>query len=354
MSELLKIEQKVEKGMELSLMEGILLFESDDIFFIGRLANKIREKKNGNYTYFNVNAHLEPTNICINNCLFCAFSRKDGETGAYEMSLDEIFGKAEEIVSKRTTELHIVGGAHPRKKLDFYKAMLSGIKKRFPLISLKAFTAVEIQNMANLSGCKVEEVLKELKESGLDCMPGGGAEIFAPRVRKKLCPTKISGDRWLQIHKLAHIIGIKTNATMLYGHIETQKERIEHLLKLKGLQEETGGFQAFVPLAYHSKNNRLGGLDTTGIMDIKVHAISRIILNNFDHIKAFWIMTGTDIAQILQNFGVDDLDGTITEEKITHSAGATTPLKLDVAHIHHLITYAGRIPVERDSLYNKL
>ena len=349
-----RILAKVEEGESLTREEGMLLMECEDIFFLGKLANLIRERKNGNYTYYNINAHLNPSNICVNNCRFCAFSRKEGEPGAYDLSLEEVIEKVQQIVTKRTTELHIVGGAHPRKNLDFYKTMLSSIKKIYPQIYLKAFTAVEIQQMADVSGCSVEDALKELKESGLDFIPGGGAEIFSPRVRKEVCPQKISGERWLYIHRTAHLMGIKSNATMLYGHREKAEERIDHLLKLRELQKETSGFRAFVPLPYHPQNSLLGGKDTTGVLDIKVHALSRIILDNFDHIKAYWIMTGCELAQILQSFGVDDLDGTVTEEKITHSAGAKTPQELDEGYIRYLISSAGRIPVERDTLYNRI
>jgi len=352
--QLLEILAKVEEGENLTREEGMLLMEGEDLFFLGRLANLVRERKNGNYTYYNINAHLNPSNICVNNCKFCAFSRKEGEPGAYDLSLEEIIEKVQKIVTKRTTELHIVGGAHPRKDLEFYKAVLSNIKKRYPQIYLKAFTAVEIQQMADLSGCKVEDALKELKASGLDFIPGGGAEVFSSRIRKKVCADKISGERWLYIHRAAHLLGIKSNATMLYGHIEKPVERVDHLIKLRELQKETAGFQSFVPLPYHPQNTLLGGRDTTSILDIKVHAISRILLDNFDHIKAYWIMTGCELAQILQSFGVDDLDGTVIEEKITHSAGAKTPQELGEGYIRHLISSAGRIPVERDTLYNRI
>jgi len=350
----LEISRKVEEDESLSREEGLLLMECGDIFFLGTLANLIREKKNGNYTSYNINVHLNPSNICINKCLFCAFSRREGDPGAYDLSLDEIIARARENITERTTELHIVGGVHPYKNLDFYKSMLSNIKRLYPKIYLKSFTATEIQQMANLSGCSVKNALKELKASGLDSMPGGGAEIFAPRVRNKVCPDKISGEEWLEIHRIAHSLGIKSNATMLYGHIETPAERVDHLLKLRELQQETGGFQAFIPLPYHPQNTSLGGNNTTGILDIKIHAVSRILLDNFDHIKAYWVMTGTDMAQVLQKFGVDDLDGTVTKENITHAAGATTPSKLDEGYIRYLISSANRIPMERDTIYNRI
>ncbi|HPD60296.1 MAG TPA: aminofutalosine synthase MqnE [Thermodesulfobacteriota bacterium] len=349
-----RIGEKVEKGESLTREEGIALGEGEDIFFLGELANRVREKKNGNYTYYNINAHLNPSNICVNSCSFCAFSRKPGQNGAYDLSREEIIAQLQKIVTKRTTELHIVGGAHPYHDLRFYTTMLSAIKKLYPEIYLKAFTATEVYQIANVSGIEVKNALKELKSAGLDCMPGGGAEIFSPRVRRKICPQKISGELWREIHRQAHSLGIKTNATMLYGHIETWEERIDHLLSLRQLQEETGGFQAFIPLAYHPQNTSLGGEETSGLLDLKIHAVSRIILNNFDHLKAYWIMTGTEMAQVLQSFGVDDLDGTVTEEKITHAAGAKTPSHLSEDFIRQLIFSAGRIPVERDSLYTVL
>jgi len=346
------IEKKINEVHPISREEAICLMEEKDIFLLGELANRIREKKNKNFTYYNINAHLNPSNICVNSCRFCAFSRKWGAPDAYDLTLEEVIDKVKGIVTERTTELHIVGGAHPYHKLDFYTRMLSRIKQLYPKIYLKAFTATEVYQMAKISGVEVEAALKELKSSGLDCMPGGGAEIFSSRVRAKICPQKISAEQWLEIHRIAHFLGIKTNATMLYGHIETPEERVDHLLALRQLQQETGGFQAFIPLPYHPQNTSLGGRNTSGFLDLKVHAVSRIILDNFDHIKGYWVMTGIEMAQVLQSFGVDDLDGTVTEEKITHAAGAKTPSHLSEDWIRQLISSAGRIPVERDSLYN--
>jgi aminodeoxyfutalosine synthase len=347
-----KIAKKVKEEIPLSSDEGLMLLHCEDIFFLGGLANFIREKKNGNYTHYNINAHINPSNVCINECLFCAFSRKAGDPQAYDLSIEEILANVARIITSRTTELHIVGGVHPRKDLRFFTELLSILKERYPFIQLKAFTATEIDQMAKLSGVSIEEALKELKASGLVSLPGGGAEIFSPRVRTRVCPKKISGKRWLEIHRTAHSLGIKTNATMLYGHIETNEERVDHLFSLRELQKETDGFQAFIPLPFHPQNNPLGGAATTSFLDIKIHAVSRIILDNIDHIKAYWVMTGIEMAQILQNFGVDDLDGTVTEEKITHAAGAKTPSHLDEDFIRYLISAAGRIPVERDTLYN--
>ena len=348
-----KIAKKIEEGIPISREEGIMLLQCEDIFVLGELATMVREKKNGNYTHYNINAHINPSNVCINECLFCAFYRKAGDPEAYDLSIEEILVNAAKIITPRTTELHIVGGVHPTKDLRFFATLLSTLKERYPSIQLKAFTATEVNQMATLSGVSIEEALKELKASGLVCLPGGGAEIFSPRVRTKVCSKKISGERWLDIHRIAHSLGIKTNATMLYGHIENNEERLDHLFCLRKLQQETNGFQAFIPLPFHPQNNLLGGAETTGFLDIKIHAISRIILDNIDHIKAYWVMTGIEMAQVLQNFGVDDLDGTVTEEKITHAAGAKTPSHLDEDFIHYLISSAGRVPVERDTLYKR-
>ena len=348
-----EIAKKVEGKTPLTPDEGLMLLRCHDVFFLGRLANIVRERNNGKYTHYNINAHINPSNICVNECLFCAFSRKSGDPEAYDLSIEEILANATKIVTPRTTELHIVGGVHPAKDLHFFSKLLFALKERFPFIQLKAFTATEIDRMAALAGVGIEDALRELKDCGLVCLPGGGAEIFAPRVRMKICPKKISADRWLAIHRIAHGLGIKTNATMLYGHIETDEERVDHLFRLRELQQETNGFQVFIPLPFHPQNNRLGGLETTGFLDVKIHAVSRIILDNIDHLKAYWIMTGIEMAQVLQNFGVDDLDGTVTEERITHAAGAKTPLGLSEDFIRYLISSAGRVPVERDTLYNR-
>ena len=245
------IVQKIHVGERISREESLVLLETGDIFLLGELANTIRERKNGQYTSYNINVHLNPSNLCINGCSFCAFSRKEGEPGAFDLSLEEIIAQIKAKVTARTTELHVVGGVHPYKGLDFYTAVLAAIKKLYPTIYLKAFTATEVHHMAEISGVTVEKALTALKASGLDSMPGGGAEVFAPRVRKKVCPQKISGEVWLEVHRKAHSLGIKTNATMLYGHIETPQERVDHLFSLRNLQDETGGFQAFIPLPYH-------------------------------------------------------------------------------------------------------
>jgi aminodeoxyfutalosine synthase len=372
-----KISDKVLSGERITGDEALEMFHSDDIFTLGRLASRIAEKKNGKKAFFVVNRHINPTNICVNRCKFCAFSRSKGEEGAFEFTIDEIIEKlrtsdsrlsphsgrlgrlAGENESPGETELrtafrevHIVGGLHPDWSFEHYCAMLLEIKKAFPSIAIKAFTAVEIDHFSRISGLTVREVLGRLKKSGLQAMPGGGAEIFAEGVRTKLCPEKISGERWLEIHETAHLCGIPTNATMLYGHLESFEDRVDHLLRLRRLQDITGGFQAFIPLAYHPRNTAIGGFYTSGIDDLKTIAISRLLLDNFPHIKAYWIMLGEKIAQVSLLFGADDLDGTIVEEKITHSAGAMSSEGLTKKELVTLIEKAGKVPVERDAFYH--
>ncbi|MEW6675042.1 MAG: aminofutalosine synthase MqnE [Nitrospirota bacterium] len=364
-----KIKDKVLANRRLSEDDALELFETDDIFFLGDLASYIAEKKNGRKAYFIRNRHINPTNICVNRCRFCAFSRSKGEDGAFELTIDEIISKLKVQNSKFKTknsslithhsslpfrEVHIVGGLHPDWPFEYYLEMLSTIKRSFPKLHIKAFTAVEIDYMSRISGLGLKETLLALKRHGLDLMPGGGAEIFDGEVRNRLCPEKISGERWLEVMETAHIAGIKTNATMLYGHIENYGHRVDHLLRLRELQDRTGGFQAFIPLSYHPKNTEIGGFYSSGIDDLKTIAVSRLVLDNFPHIKAYWIMLGEKISQLALLFGADDLDGTIVEEKITHSAGATTGESMTEEQLAHLIKMAGRIPVERDSFYREV
>lgn len=361
-----KIEQKILSGHRLSIDDALSLFQSDDIFTIGRLANLIAEEKNGKNAYFIQNRHINPTNICVNRCKFCAFSRSKGDKGAYELSIKDILKKLKAQNSKNPpspplskwgsfSEVHIVGGLHPDWKFDFYLEMLKAIKKSFPHIHIKAFTAVEIDYFAKISGLSLADTLSELRNAGLDSMPGGGAEIFDARVRNKICPEKVPGKRWLKIMEEAHNAGIRTNATMLYGHLETYKHRVEHMLKLRELQDRTGGFQAFIPLAFHPMNTKIEGASyTSGIDDLKTIAVSRLFLDNFTHIKAYWVMLGEKIAQLALMFGADDLDGTIIEEKITRSAGALSANALTRAQLVKLIEKAGKVPVERDSFYKEV
>jgi aminodeoxyfutalosine synthase len=356
-----RIENKVLAGGRLTAGDALRLFESDDLFTLGRLADTMARKKNGRKAYFIRNRHVNPTNICVNRCRFCAFSRSKGQDGAFELTIKEIIEKLgggqkgkQDKVLHGISEVHIVGGLHPDWPFDYYLEMISTIKKRFPKLHIKAFTAVEIDYLSKISGLDLYSTLVALKADGLDSMPGGGAEIFSPEIRERLCPEKISGERWLEVMEIAHKAGIKTNATMLYGHIENYRHRIDHLMKLRRLQDKTGGFQAFIPLAYHPRNTEMQGGYTSGIDDLRTIAVSRLVLDNFAHIKAYWIMFGEKISQLALRFGADDIDGTIIEEKITHSAGGLTGGQMTVDQLVDLIRKAGRVPVERDSFYKKL
>jgi aminodeoxyfutalosine synthase len=346
------IKEKVFSDHRLTRRDGIELYKSNDLLALGRMATHVAQRKNGNRVYFVQNMHINPTNICINRCKFCAFSRSKGEQGAYEMSIDDILNKARSA-GKGVRELHIVSGLHPDLPFDWYLDMLSALKKSFPKLHLKAFTAVEIDYLAKLSGLSIVDTLKQLRDAGLGSLPGGGAEIFNTAVRNTLCAEKISGDRWLEVIETSHRIGLKSNATMLYGHIETYEHRIDHLIRLRELQDRTSGFQAFIPLSFHSQNTEIKKTAyTTGFDDLKTLAISRMMLDNFDHVKAYWVMLGEKIAQVSLNFGVDDLDGTVVEERITKAAGGTTDGSMTREDIVHLIKKAGRTPVERDTVYN--
>ena len=349
-----QIREKAFSNKRLTRKDGIELFKSTDLLELGRMATHVAQKKNGNRVYFVRNMHINPTNICINRCKFCAFSRSKGEPGAYEMSIDDILLKARGA-EKGVREFHIVSGLHPDLPFEWYLDMLRALKKEFPKVHLKAFTAVEIDYLAKLSGLGVIDTLKKLRDAGLGSLPGGGAEIFNSAVRNTLCAEKISGDRWLEVIEAAHSIGLKSNATMLYGHIETYEHRVDHLLRLRDLQDRTGGFQAFIPLSFHSQNTEIKkSAYTTGFDDLKTLAVSRLLLDNFDHIKAYWVMLGEKIAQVSLNFGVDDLDGTVVEERITKAAGGTTDGSMTKEDIVYLIKQAGRTPVERDTVYKEI
>ena len=346
------INDKIISGKRLTRRDGIDLFKSNDILSLGRMATCAAEKKIGKHVYFVQNMHINPTNICVNRCKFCAFSRSKGEPGAYEMSIEDILNKARGA-GKGVREFHIVSGLHPDLPFTWYLDMLRALKTEFPDIHLKAFTAVEIDYLTKLSGLGLAKTLETLRHAGLGSLPGGGAEIFNAHVRNTLCAEKINGDRWLEVIETAHLIGLKSNATMLYGHIENNEDRVDHLLRLRDLQDKTGGFQAFIPLSFHSQNTEIKkSAYTTGFDDLKTLAISRLILDNFDHIKAYWVMLGEKIAQISLNFGVDDLDGTVVEERITKAAGGVTDGSMTTEDIVHLIKKADRTPVERDTLYN--
>ena len=346
------IAAKVLAGERLDYNDGLVLYGSSDILAVGWLANYVRERKHGDVTYFNVNRHINPTNVCVANCRLCAFGRKKGDPNGYTMALEEAWEAAASGYSEAVTEFHIVGGLHPDLPLEYFLDLVRGLKQRFPKVHVKAFTMVEVSFFARRAKLTIEETLIKMREAGVDSMPGGGAEIFAERVRAIICDHKIDGNEWLDTARLAHKLGFKSNATMLYGHVENDEDRVDHLLKLRAVQDETGGFQTFIPLAFHPENTALDHLPvTTGLTDIRQVAVSRLMLDNFPHIKAYWQMLSPKIAQIALRFGADDLDGTVIEEKIYHDAGATTPQGMTRKDLCRLITEAGRIPVERDTLY---
>ncbi|MEW6770818.1 MAG: aminofutalosine synthase MqnE [Bacillota bacterium] len=353
--ELREVAEKVLEGRRLGPEDGVTLYNSRDLLGIGHLAELVRRRRHGKKVFFAVNRHINHTNVCINRCRFCAFSRAPGAEGAYTLSPAEIAAKAEEAAALGVREVHLVGGLNPELTLDYFCEVLRRVRAILPGATIKALTAVEIDYLAQQHELPVDAVLGALKEAGLDCLPGGGAEIFAPRVRELTCPRKISGERWLEVHAAAHRLGIPTNATMLYGHVETVAERVEHLLRLRELQDQTGGFLTFIPLAFHPENTAMakwGLRETTGFDDLKTLAIARLLLDNFEHIKAYWVMIGPRMAQISLSFGVDDLEGTVIEEKITHSAGARTPELMARLELVELIKTSGYVPVERDALYN--
>jgi aminodeoxyfutalosine synthase len=349
------IAQKILGAQRLSFDDGVTLYESRDLLAIGYLAHHVRVKMHGMRTYFNVNRHINPTNVCVASCKLCAFGRKPDAPGAYTMALDEAFRIAGENWSEAVTEFHIVGGLHPDLTFDYYLDLLRGLKERFPSVHLKGFTAVEIGYFSHVTRLSHLEVLRRLKEAGLDSLPGGGAEIFAPAVRRVICDHKIGAHTWLKVHRLAHELGMHTNATMLYGHIESAADRVDHLLQLRELQDDTHGFQTYIPLAFHPANTELSKLvqhdETSGFMDLKNIAVARLLLDNFPHIKAYWIMMTPRVAQVALRFGADDLDGTVVEEKIYHDAGATTPQAMTRQQLIRLIREAGCEPFERDTLY---
>lgn len=346
------IHDKVAAGERLDAQDGLALFRSPDILAVGWLANYVREKLHGNVAFFNVNRHINPTNVCVAACRLCAFGRKKNTPGAYTMALEEAFQAAASGYSEAVTEFHVVGGLHPDLPLEYFLDLVRGLKERFPGVHVKAFTMVEVAFFAKRYKFTVHEILEKLKAAGVDSMPGGGAEIFSDRVRHIICDHKIDGGEWLDIARQAHQMGFKSNATMLYGHIENEEDRVDHLLKLRAVQDETHGFQTFIPLAFHPDNTPLQHLPwTTGMLDIRNIAVSRLVLDNVPHIKAYWQMMTPKIAQIALRFGADDIDGTVVEEKIYHDAGASTPQGMRRQDLERLIREAGREPFERDTLY---
>ena len=351
------IAAKVRHGERITDDEALFLFKSPDLLEIGELAACVNRKKNGARVFFNVNRHINHTNICVNRCRFCAFSRTADEPGAYCYDLEGIRTRARDAVAQGATEIHIVGGLHPDLPFEFYLDMLRAVHAVSPRLHIKAFTAVEIDYLSQISALSVAETLAELKGAGLGSLPGGGAEIFSEKIRAKLCPEKISGRKWLAIMEEVHEAGLKSNATMLYGHLESFADRVDHMRRLRELQDRTSGFQVFIPLAFQPENTPLklankGG--TSGIDDLKTLAIARLYLDNFTNIKAYWVMLGEKIAQVSLAFGVNDLDGTVVEEKIGHDAGAASPQTMSRDEIVTLIRKAGKTPVERDTLYNEL
>jgi aminodeoxyfutalosine synthase len=349
------IAEKVEAGQRLSFDDGVFLYDEADFFAVGQLANLVRERRNGNFAYYNVNTHLNPTNVCVYRCTFCAFRADLKSPKGYVMSDEQILHRAEEADRQGATELHIVGGLHHQLPYDWYLSVVRLIHVAYPRLHLKAYTAVEWDWFARMTGRPTRDLLREFKEAGLGSLPGGGAEIFHPEVRDQICEHKADSASWITIHREAHQLGLRSNATMLYGHIENSRHRIDHLVRLRELQDETGGFQTFIPLAFHPDNTKLSHIAKPNVlMDLRTMAVSRLMLDNFPHIKAYWIMLGIPTAQLSLSFGADDIDGTVVHEKIYHDAGSDSPQELTVAQLRRLIEEAGRVPVERDTLYRKV
>lgn len=350
---LVDIHQKVMNHERLSITDGLKLYQSNDILALGHLANLVRNRLNGDNAYFIYNQHINYSNICTNLCKFCAFGKDKDSEQAYEMTVEEVKKKVSDRLDEPITEIHMVGGIHPDLPFQYYLDVLRGIKEVRPDVHIQAFTCVEIAHLAELAGEPIDTTLKILQEAGLGSIPGGGAEVFSPRIRQLTCEKKLSGVDWLEIAKTAHRNGLHTNATMLYGHIETFEERLQHLDALRQAQDETSGFLAFIPLAFHPKNTEMSDIsNTTGIDDLKNMAVARLMLDNFPHIKAYWIMLGPKLAQVALSFGADDMDGTVKEEVITHMAGAETDQTIGSNTLIRLIKEAGRKPLERDTLYN--
>jgi len=348
------IEKKVLSEERLSFADGIILWESFDLLGVGYLANIVRDRMHGDQTYFIHNRHINHTNVCVNTCQFCAFGVKEDNPTAYTKSLEEIFSDAEKYKSGRVSEFHIVGGLHPDLPFQYYLDMISGLKKRFRDVHIQAFTAVELEYLAQIAEKPLKETLIQLRDAGLGSIPGGGAEIFARRVRRKICSEKTNAEDWLDVHEAVHSVGMRSNATMLYGHVENSEDRTDHLIRLRELQDRTNGFLTFIPLAFHPENTNLNFLkSTTGQLDLRALAVSRLMLDNFPHVKAFWIMITPQIAQLSLSFGTNDMDGTVVEEKIIHAAGGVTGQIFYKNTIVDMILESGRKPVERDTLYEQ-
>jgi aminodeoxyfutalosine synthase len=356
------IADKVLAGNRLDAADGLALYATPDILSLGELAAFANARKNGDRVYFSANQHINPTNVCVlrNTCTFCSFARMPKEDGAYTRTLDEVYREAEQARGGPTREFHIVGGLHPKLKLAYYTDMIRGLRERHPEVHIKALTAVEIAHLARIEKTTEREVLLALKDAGLTSMPGGGAEVFSTAVRATIAERKLTGEEWIRVHRTAHELGIPTNCTMLYGHVEVAADRVEHLGMLRSLQDETGGFLTYIPLAYHTENNELGeelgrvGSATTGYEDLKNIAIGRLYLDNIPHVKTHWPMVTPFMSQIVLSFGCDDVEGTVVYERIYHQAGATTAMHMPYAALVGLIRDAGKRPVERDSLYESI
>jgi aminodeoxyfutalosine synthase len=354
-SGLLEISHKVERGERLTAEDGLALYRTHEVAALSELADFANRRVNGLRVGYNVNRHINYSNICTLSCMFCAYAKKRGQDGAYEFSMDEILARAKEAYDAGADEIHIVGGLHPDYQYEYYPAMLRAIKSRYPELHLKAFTAVEIDYFANLAGKSHEAVLADLVEAGLGSMPGGGAEILTDRVWQKLYRDKMGPDMWIKVHRIAHKQGVRSNSTMLHGHIERDDEKVEHMLRIRALQDETGGFMTFIPLRFHPENTPIRKLGIVhGVSSVREIAVGRLLLDNVRHVKTYWIMTSLEVAQICLTAGADDIDGTVVEEKITHMAGARTPEHVSEADLRRCIEEAGRVPVRRDTLYNEL
>ena len=351
--------EKVAAGARLDRDDGVALYATSDLLGLGMLADFANQRQNADRVFFSANQHINPTNVCIlrNTCTFCSFARVPKEEGAYTRSLDEVFEEAEQAAGMPTREFHIVGGLHPKLRLSYYTDLIRGLKERHPQVHIKALTAVEIAHLARIEKTTEREVLLALKDAGLTSLPGGGAEVFSTAVRATIAERKLTGEEWLRVHRVAHELGIPTNCTMLYGHVETAEDRIEHLASLRALQDETGGFLTYIPLAYHPDHNELGeemgrvGTATTGYEDLKNIAVGRLFLDNIPHVKTHWPMVTPFLSQIALSFGCDDVEGTVVYERIYHEAGAHTAMHMPYTELIRLIRGAGKRPVERDSLY---
>jgi aminodeoxyfutalosine synthase len=353
------VAEKVLVDVRLDAAHGLALYLTDDLLGLGRLADYANARRNGDRVFFSANQHINPTNVCIlrNTCTFCSFARIPKEDGAYTRSLEEVFHEAEQARGMPTREFHIVGGLHPKLRLSYYTDMLRGLKERHPHVHIKALTAVEIAHLARIERTTDREVLIALKDAGLTSLPGGGAEVFSTAVRATIAERKLTGEEWIRVHRTAHELGIPTNCTMLYGHVETAADRIEHLAMLRALQDDTGGFLTYIPLAYHPDHNELGeeigrvGTATTGYEDLKNIAVARLFLDNIPHVKTHWPMVTPFLSQIALGFGCDDVEGTVVYERVYHEAGAHTQMHMPYLELVRLIRGAGKRPVERDSLY---